>query len=88
MELFFYASTRDPFEKRKLFFVIVHSKESLTNLRFQKVLQQLEYPQKINVVKKEIAQIKIPDLNTKKIESAVRMVEGTARSMGIKVGGK
>ena len=36
----------------------------------------------------EIAQIKIPDLNTKKIESAVRMVKGTARSMGIKVAGK
>ena len=34
------------------------SKEALTNLRFQKVLQQLEYPQKINVVKKEIARIK------------------------------
>ena len=28
------------------------SRESLTNLRFQKVLQHLEYPQKINVVKK------------------------------------
>ena len=37
---------------------LLDSKESLTNLRFQKVLQQLEYPQKINVVKKEIAQIK------------------------------
>ena len=35
---------------------------------------------------REIAEIKIPDLNTKKIESAIRMVEGTARSMGIKVG--
>jgi len=34
------------------------SKEALTNLRFQKVLQQLEFPQKINVVKKEIARIK------------------------------
>ena len=34
----------------------------------------------------EIAEIKIPDLNTKKIESAIRMVEGTARSMGVKVG--
>jgi len=33
----------------------------------------------------EIAEIKIPDLNTKKIESAIRMVEGTARSMGVKV---
>jgi len=34
---------------------------------------------------KEIAQIKIPDLNTKKIESAITMVKGTARSMGIKI---
>ena len=34
------------------------SKEALTNLRFQKVLQQLEFQQKINVVKKEIARIK------------------------------
>ena len=37
---------------------LIESQESLTNLRFQKVLQQLEFPQKINVVKKEIAQIK------------------------------
>ena len=35
---------------------------------------------------KEIAEIKIPDLNTKKIESAIQMVKGTARSMGIEVG--
>ena len=34
---------------------------------------------------KEIAQIKIPDLNTKNIESAMNMVKGTARSMGIKI---
>ena len=35
----------------------------------------------------EIAKIKIPDLNTKKINSAIKMVEGTARSMGITVKG-
>ena|ERR1712096_399201 len=34
---------------------------------------------------KEIAQIKLPDLNTNDIESAMRMVAGTARSMGIVV---
>ena len=34
---------------------------------------------------KEIAKIKIPDLNTKKMESAIQMVKGTARSMGIEV---
>jgi large subunit ribosomal protein L11 len=34
---------------------------------------------------KEIAQTKLPDLNTKSLESAMRMVSGTARSMGITV---
>lgn len=32
---------------------------------------------------KEIAKIKLPDLNTDDIESAMRMVDGTAQSMGI-----
>ena len=32
--------------------------ESITNMRFQKALSDLEYPQKIRAVKKEIAQIK------------------------------
>jgi large subunit ribosomal protein L11 len=35
----------------------------------------------------EIATIKMPDLNTSDIESAKRQVAGTARSMGIAVGG-
>lgn len=34
---------------------------------------------------KEIAEIKMPDLNAGSIEAAMRMVEGTARSMGIVV---
>ncbi|HET9869287.1 MAG TPA: 50S ribosomal protein L11 [bacterium] len=33
----------------------------------------------------EIAKTKMPDLNAQKLDSAVRMVEGTARSMGIEV---
>ena len=32
--------------------------EALVNLRFQKALQQLEHPQKIRIVRREIAQIK------------------------------
>jgi large subunit ribosomal protein L11 len=36
---------------------------------------------------KEIAEIKMPDLNAFKVESAMRMVAGTARSMGIRVKG-
>ena len=34
---------------------------------------------------KEIAELKKPDLNSATIESAMRMVEGTARSMGIEI---
>ena len=33
----------------------------------------------------EIAKVKLPDLNTNKLESAILMVKGTARSMGVKV---
>lgn len=34
---------------------------------------------------REIAQMKMPDLNTDDLEAAMRMVEGTARSMGIDI---
>lgn len=34
---------------------------------------------------KEIAEIKLPDLNCTTVESAMLMIEGTARSMGIDV---
>jgi large subunit ribosomal protein L11 len=34
---------------------------------------------------REIAETKMPDLNAANIESAMRMIEGTARSMGITV---
>jgi len=34
---------------------------------------------------REIAQLKMPDLNAASIESAMRMIEGTARSMGFTV---
>lgn len=34
---------------------------------------------------KEIAEVKMPDLNTDKLDSAMKMIEGTARNMGITV---
>ena len=34
---------------------------------------------------KEIAQVKLPDLNTTDLEAAMRQIAGTARSMGIEV---
>lgn len=45
--------------------------------------------EKVGKVKKsqirEIAQKKMPDLNTENIESAMRTIEGTARQMGLEV---
>ena len=35
---------------------------------------------------KQIAEAKMPDLNANSIEAAMKIVEGTARSMGVKVG--
>jgi len=34
---------------------------------------------------KEIAQKKLPDLNTKDIEKAMKIIEGTAKNMGIEI---
>ncbi|TSC86375.1 MAG: large subunit ribosomal protein L11 [Microgenomates group bacterium Gr01-1014_7] len=34
---------------------------------------------------KSIAEAKLPDLNTKNVEAAIKIVEGTARSMGVKI---
>jgi large subunit ribosomal protein L11 len=36
---------------------------------------------------REIAELKKPDLNSNDLDAAIRMVEGTARSMGIEVQG-
>jgi large subunit ribosomal protein L11 len=34
---------------------------------------------------RDIAELKMPDLNAASVESAMRMIEGTARSMGLQV---
>ena len=34
------------------------NKEALVNLRFQKALQQLDHPQQIRLIRREIAQVK------------------------------
>ena len=44
--------------KTKLIKKLNDNKESLVNLRFQKQLQQLENPQSIMFLKREIAQLK------------------------------
>ena len=37
---------------------LIDNQEALVNLRFQKALQQLDHPQQIRLVRKEIAQVK------------------------------
>ena len=37
---------------------LTDGQEALVNLRFQKALQQLEHPQKIKLIKREIAKVK------------------------------
>ena len=44
--------------KNKLTKQLADNEESLINLRFQKKMQQLENPQSIRFIKREIAQIK------------------------------
>ena len=44
--------------QKELIIKLKDGQESLVNLRFQKALQQLEHPQKIRLVRREIAQIK------------------------------
>jgi large subunit ribosomal protein L11 len=34
---------------------------------------------------KDIAQVKMPDLNANTLDAAIKIIEGTARSMGIKI---
>ena len=37
---------------------LLDNQEALVNLRFQKALQQLDHPQQIRLIRKEIAQLK------------------------------
>ena len=37
---------------------LIDNQEALVNLRFQKALQQLDHPQQIKLIKREIAQVK------------------------------
>ena len=37
---------------------LIDNQEALVNLRFQKALQQLNHPQQIRLIRKEIAQVK------------------------------
>ena len=45
-------------DKDELNTKLIDNQEALVNLRFQKALQQLDHPQQIRLIRREIAQVK------------------------------
>ena len=74
-------------------FVIKTAPASLQLLDAAKIKEGSKEPNRVKVGKvtwaqvEEIAKDKMPDLNCFTIESAMKMVDGTARSMGITIDG-
>ena len=52
-----------------------------------KLVQAAKAKKGSSVPNKEVAEYKLPDLNTKNIDSAMKQIAGTARQMGIKIEG-
>ena len=81
------------FADRSFTFIVKTPPTSSLVLEYAKLKKGSSEPNKVKVGKlsknqvRDIAEIKMPDLNAMDIDSAVKMVEGTARSMGITIEG-
>jgi large subunit ribosomal protein L11 len=79
----------DVFEDRTFTFITKTPPVAVLLKKSANIIKGSGEPQKNKVAKitkkqvEEIAKLKMPDLNCTKLESAVKMVEGTARQMGI-----
>ena len=79
------------YEDRSYTFVLKTPPASVLLAKAAKIEKGSSTPNKIivgSITKaqlEEIANIKLPDLNTTKLSSAMRIVEGTAKNMGISV---
>ena len=79
------------FEDRSFSFILKTPPASVLLTKAANVSKGSGEPNKINVGEIteeqaiEIAKIKLPDLNTKNLDSAVKIIKGTANNMGIKV---
>jgi large subunit ribosomal protein L11 len=77
------------YEDRSYTFILKTPPASVLLANAAKIKKGSSTPNKTNVGSitqiqlEEIAHIKLPDLNTKKLSSAKKIVEGTARNMGI-----
>jgi large subunit ribosomal protein L11 len=79
------------YEDRSFSFVLKTPPASVLLIKAANISKGSGEPNKISVGEvtvsqvEEIAKIKLPDLNTQNLQSAVKIVTGTARNMGIKV---
>ena len=79
------------YEDRSYTFILKTPPASVLLANAAKIKKGSSTPNRISVGSitkaqlEEIANIKLPDLNTTKISSAVKIIEGTARNMGISI---
>lgn len=79
------------FEDRSYTFILKTPPASVLLANAARIKKGSSIPNKVSVGSitkkqlKEIATTKLPDLNTVKLESAMKIVEGTARNMGISI---
>jgi large subunit ribosomal protein L11 len=79
------------YEDRSYSFILKTPPASVLLIKTAKIERGSAEPNKINVATitknqlEEVAKIKLPDLNTKDIEKAIRIIKGTAKNMGIKI---
>ena len=79
------------YEDRSYTFILKTPPASVLLANAAKIKSGSKTPNKVSVGSitkvqlEEIAKIKLPDLNTTKISSATKIVEGTARNMGISI---
>jgi large subunit ribosomal protein L11 len=79
------------YEDRSYTFILKTPPASVLLAEAAKIKKGSSTPNRMNIGSitkaqlEEIANIKLPDLNTNKINSAMKIVEGTARNMGISI---
>ena len=79
------------YEDRSYTFILKTPPASVLLAEAAKIKKGSSTPNRMNIGSitkaqlEEIANIKLPDLNTNKIKSAMKIVEGTAQNMGISI---
>lgn len=79
------------YEDRSYTFILKTPPASVLLAKTAKITKGSATPNRVNVGSitraqlEEIASIKLPDLNTKELTSAVKIIQGTARNMGISI---